>query len=78
MTATSSEETALIGARQGKSRSPHYLPDANRRNLAERRLAISFSQGAEWKTLINTYISAIPLSGAPPCAAEQRMSAGPP
>lgn len=28
-----------------------------------RRLGISFSQGAEWKALINRYIGTIPLSG---------------
>jgi hypothetical protein len=38
---------------------------------ARRRLAISFSQGVEWKALISTYIGTIPLSGD---AAEQSMS----
>src|SRR5260221_7258579 len=39
-----------------------------------RRLEISFSQGAEWKTLISKYIGAIPLSGD---AAEQSISGAP-
>ena len=30
---------------------------------APRRLAISFSQGAEWKALISKYIGTIPVSG---------------
>ena len=43
-----------------------------------RRPEISFSQGAEWKALINAYIGTIPLSGEAPCAAEQSTSDGPP
>jgi hypothetical protein len=42
-----------------------------------RRLEISFSQGAEWKALISTYIGTIPLSGDA-CEAEQGKSGGPP
>ena len=42
-----------------------------------RRLEISFSQGAEWKALINTYIQTIPFSGDASCAGEQSMSAPP-
>ena len=38
----------------------------------------SFTQGAEWKTLISRYIGTMPLNGDAPCAAEQRISAGPP
>src|SRR4026209_2963015 len=30
-----------------------------------RRLEISFSQGGEWKALMNRYMRTIPLSGAP-------------
>jgi hypothetical protein len=41
-----------------------------------RRLAISFSQGAEWKALISKYIGTIPLS-ADPCPAEQSAAIGP-
>ena len=42
------------------------------------RLEISFSQGGEWKALINKYIGVIPLSGDVCSAAEQSMSSGPP
>src|ERR1700754_1292252 len=41
------------------------------------RLAISFSQGAEWKALISQYIAAIPPSGDACCEATQRISGGP-
>jgi hypothetical protein len=41
-----------------------------------RRLEISFSQGAEWKALISTYIGTIPLSGDPSGA--QSIPGGPP
>jgi hypothetical protein len=43
-----------------------------------RQLAISFSQGAEWKALISKYIGTIPLSGDAFWAAEQNISSGPP
>jgi Molybdopterin-binding domain of aldehyde dehydrogenase len=43
-----------------------------------RRLEISFSQGAEWKALISTYIGTIPLSADASCAPAQNMSGGPP
>ena len=52
-------------------------PDQDRR-APLRRLEISFSQGAEWKTLISKYIGTIPLSGDASCAAEQSISGGPP
>lgn len=39
-----------------------------------RRREISFSQGAEWKTLISKYIGTIPFSGDACCADEQSMS----
>ena len=41
-----------------------------------RRLAISFSHGAEWKALISKYIETIPFSGDP-CPAEQSNSIEP-
>ncbi|WP_442894201.1 hypothetical protein [Bradyrhizobium sp. AZCC 1693] len=44
---------------------------------AARRLAISFSQGAEWKTLISKYIGTIPPSGDA-LAIEHNASDGPP
>ena len=44
---------------------------------APRRLAISFSQGAEWKALISKYIGTIPPTGDA-FAAEQSVSSGPP
>jgi hypothetical protein len=37
-------------------------PDQDRHTRL-RRLEISFSQGAEWKALISTYIGTMPLSG---------------
>jgi hypothetical protein len=37
-------------------------------------LEISFSQGAEWKTLISKYIGTIPLIGDASRAAEQRYT----
>jgi hypothetical protein len=37
----------------------------------------SFSQGAEWRPLIRTYIHTIPLSGDAPWTAEQTMSCEP-
>jgi hypothetical protein len=43
-----------------------------------RRLEISFSQGAEWKALISTYIGTIPLSTDASCAPAQSISSGPP
>src|SRR5260370_40734259 len=52
-------------------------PDQDRRT-PPRRLDTSFSQGAEWKTLISKYIGTIPLSGDASCAAEQSISVGPP
>jgi hypothetical protein len=42
------------------------------------RLKISLNQGAEWKTLIRTYIGTIPLRGDAPWAAEQSISGEPP
>jgi hypothetical protein len=42
-----------------------------------RRLEISFSQGPEWKALINAYIQTISFSGDASCAVEQSMSARP-
>src|SRR5436190_24317219 len=54
-------------------------PTLNQDPLAPlRRLAISFSQGAEWKALISKYIGAIPLSGDASCVAEQSISGAPP
>ena len=50
-------------------------PDQDRPTL--RRPAISFSQGAEWKTLISKYIGTIPPRGDAP-AAEHNASADPP
>jgi hypothetical protein len=50
----------------------------SRRRAPFRRLEISFSQGAEWKALINRFIGTIPLSGDASCPAEQSMSGGPP
>ena len=44
---------------------------------APRRLAISFSQGAEWKTLISKYIGTIPPSGDA-LAIEHNASGDPP
>jgi hypothetical protein len=44
---------------------------------APRRLAISFSQGAEWKTLISKYIGTIPPSGDA-LAIEHNTSGDPP
>ena len=44
---------------------------------APRRLAISFSQGAEWKMLISKYIGTIPPSGDA-LAVEHNASGGPP
>ncbi len=44
---------------------------------ALRRREISFSQGAEWNSLISTYIGTIPLSGDTSCPAEHIMSAPP-
>jgi hypothetical protein len=32
---------------------------------------ISFSQGAEWKALVNTYIQTIPFNGDASCAGER-------
>ena len=43
---------------------------------APARLAISFSQGAEWKALISRYIGTIPPTGDA-FAAEQSVSSGP-
>ena len=53
------------------------LPRAADQWAPLRRLAISFSQGAEWKTLISRYIQTIPLSGDASCAAAQSRSWGP-
>jgi hypothetical protein len=39
---------------------------------------MSFNQGAKWKALISAYIGTIPLSGDPPCTAEQSISGVPP
>ena len=44
---------------------------------APRRLAISFSQGAEWKALISKYIGTIPPTDDA-FAAEHNVSSGPP
>jgi hypothetical protein len=41
-------------------------------------LESSFSQGAEWKALINKYIGTIPFSGDASGAAKQSMSGAPP
>src|SRR4029453_7043782 len=38
------------------------------------RPEINLSHGAEWKALINTYITVIPLTGDEPCIAMQSMS----
>jgi hypothetical protein len=43
-----------------------------------RRFGISFSQGAEWKALINKYIGTIPLRGDALTAVEQSIFGGPP
>jgi hypothetical protein len=40
-------------------------------------LEISFSQGAEWKALINAYITTNPSSGDAGCVTEQSISGGP-
>jgi hypothetical protein len=45
------------------------------RHLFVSALEISFSQGAEWKALINQYIAAMPLSGETCCAPAQSTSA---
>src|ERR1700685_2208266 len=41
------------------------------------RPQISFSHGAEWKTLISRYIGIIPLNGNAWCMAPQRISGSP-
>jgi hypothetical protein len=46
-------------------------------SAAPARLAISFSQGTEWKTLISKYIGTIPPSGDIP-AVEHNASGDPP
>ena len=53
------------------------LPDQDRRTLL-RRLAISFSQGAEWKALMSTYIETIPVSGDASCMVEHMIAICPP
>jgi hypothetical protein len=63
-------------ARKVRHRSIWRTPDQDRR-APLRRLEISFSQGAEWKALISTYIGTIPLSGDA-CEAEQGISSAPP
>src|SRR5712672_1236631 len=70
-----------------------HLVDDPRRDLAEelhvegmeirrraplRRAEISFSQGAEWKALISTYIGTIPLSGDTSCPVEHIIAMCPP
>ena len=55
----------------------HRLWPASVTSPPIKRLEISFSQGAEWKALISTYIGTIPLSGDAPCAAEQSILDGP-
>jgi hypothetical protein len=58
---------------------PQRCAETSRRTMrtAPRRPEISFSQGAEWKALINRYIGTMPPTGDA-FAAEQRLSSGPP
>jgi hypothetical protein len=71
----------LRRARGRGGRAPGYfcfaISDHNPRAVPLRRLTINLTHGAEWKTLISTYMTVIPLNGEASCAAKQIMSAPP-